>query len=218
MEAAGDSTSGGSASQRPSKPPAEKATKTPRSERSAVRGKFTSAWRRNVADRWVIYWRLTSRLPWAEIVARDGRSERTLRGVVEDYLENVQEGDAVRPLERDPVALVESMLAELELMRDTLAAITRTNENDAVVVAAVREWRRLARDVRELLQAVGVLPRELPTLRYTLELREAAKLLSRLLAGLEDGSQTPAAITEHMERWAGVVVTPTDESAAFAAA
>lgn len=72
-------------------------------------------------------------------------------------------------------------------MRDTLAEILRTNENDTGVVAAVREWRRLARNVRELLQTVGVLPRELGTMRFTLEVREMAELLDGLLDGLEDG-------------------------------
>lgn len=170
-----------------------------------------------MADRWVIYWRTQERLSWAEIVARDGRSERTLRGVVEDYLENVQEGDAVHPLDRDPVELVESMLSELALMRDTLAEISRTNENDAVVVAAVREWRHLARDVRDLLQAVGVLPRELGTMRFTLEVRAMAELLDGLLDGLEDGTVNPAHVREEVCRWAGVEA-PASEDTALAAA
>jgi hypothetical protein len=112
MHATGKSTSGitrkrASVSSSP-KPPAQTARKTPRSARSASKGRFKSGWEKNVADRWTIHWRVVERLPWSEIVKRDGRSERALRAVVDDYLEHVQEGDAVRPLERDPVELVES--------------------------------------------------------------------------------------------------------------
>lgn len=199
------------------KPPAKTVRKTPRTARSASKGRFKSGWEKNVADRWVIHHRLMERLPWSEIVERDGRSERALRAVVDDYLEHVQEGDAVRPLERDPVALVESMVSELCIVRDTIQAVVAHTENDATIVAAAREWRRLARDVRELLQAVGVLPRELGTIRFTLEVRAMAERLGGLLDGLEDGTVNPAQVREEVCRWAGVEA-PASEDTALAAA
>jgi hypothetical protein len=190
------------------KPPAKTARKTPRSARSASKGRFKSGWEKNVADRWVIHYRLIERLPWSEIVERDGRSERALRAVVNDYLEHVQEGDAVRPLEHDPVELVESMLSELIVMRDTMVGLVRSSDNDRVVVAAMREWRRLARDVRELMQAAGVLPREFGTMRFTLEVREAAELLGGLLDGLEDQSVTPQEVRAKVAEWSGLKALP----------
>ncbi len=195
-----DSTSGKTRVPRPSKPPAKTARKTPRCERSPVRGKFTSAWRRNVADRWVVHWRVQDRLPWSEIVARDGRAERTLRAVVDDYLENVQEGDFVRPLGRDPIELVESMLNELAIMRDTVQAIVASSENEAVIVAAVREWRRIVKEVRELLQATGKLPRDLSVLRHLVEVRELSDVLDGLLDRLESGDITPQAVRTEVAR------------------
>ena len=82
------------------------------------------------------------RLPWSEIVERDGRSERALRAVVDDYLEHVQEGDAVRTLEHDPIELVESLLNELTIMRDTMVGLVNTSEDERVIVSAGREWGR----------------------------------------------------------------------------
>ncbi len=171
-----------------------------------MRGKIKSGWRRNVADRWVIHWRVAERLPWSEIVARDGRAERTLRGVVNDYLKHVEEGDFMRTLDRDPVELVESMLSELTVMRDTMVGLVQSSDNEAVVVAAGREWRRLVKEVRELLQAVGKLPRELGTMRHLVEIRELADVLGRLLDGLEEGTVTPQEVRMQVAEWAGVEV------------
>ncbi|MGA9876457.1 MAG: hypothetical protein WBQ21_11680 [Solirubrobacteraceae bacterium] len=173
-------------------------------ERSPSKRKIKSAWRRNVADRWVIHWRTQDRLPWAEIVARDGRSERALRKVVTDYMENVEEDDFVRPLERDPVELVEGLLSELMIMRDTMVAIVQSEEQAAVVVAATQEWRRLIKEVRELLQAAGLLPRDLGRLRNLLEARELADMLDRTLDELEAGTVSPAQVRTRVCEWAGV--------------
>jgi hypothetical protein len=143
------------------KPPAKAARKTPRSARSASKGRFKSGWEKNVADRWVIHWRVIERLQWSEIVKRDGRSERALRAVVNDYLEHVQEGDAVRPLEQDPIALLTATLDRLAIMRDMMVGLVQSTENELVVVAAAREWRHVEKELRELMIAVGVLPRDL---------------------------------------------------------
>jgi hypothetical protein len=43
---------------------------------------------------------------------------------VDDYLEHVQEGDAVRPLEQNPIDLLAAMLDRLTIMRDTMAGLT----------------------------------------------------------------------------------------------
>jgi len=173
-----------------------------------VKGKITSGWRRNVMDRWVIHWRVFEKQPWAEIVKRDGRQRRTLERVVDDYLKHVEEGDAVRPLDRDPVELIESMLNELTVMRDTMAGLVQTSEHEAVVVAAGREWRRLVKEVRELLQGVGKLPHELGTMRHLIEVRELADVLDRLLDRLEAGTITPQELRAQVAEWSGVQQLP----------
>lgn len=181
------------------KPPAKK----PAAKRKPGQ-KVPSGWRRNVADRWVIHWRVFERLAWKEIVVRDGRQERTLRRVVDDYLKHVEEGDAVRPLQRDPIELIEGMLNELTVMRDAMVGISQSSDQDSVVVAAVREWRRLVKEVRELLQGVGVLPKELGTMRHLVEVRELAETLERLLDRLEEGTITPAELRAQIAEWSGV--------------
>jgi hypothetical protein len=198
------------------KPPAKAARKTPRNARSASKGRFKSGWEKNVADRWVIHARLFERLPWREIVERDGRSERALRAVVDDYLEHVQEGDAVRPLEQDPVALLTATLDRLAIMRDTMVGLMQSTESELVMVAAAREWRHVEKELRELMMAVGVLPRDLWKLRHVMEAREAADLLDRLLDGLEDGSLTARDVRARMTEWSGV--PPVIESTTPAAA
>jgi hypothetical protein len=186
------------------KPPAKTARKTPRSARSASKGRFKSGWEKNVADRWVIHQRLIERLPWSEIVKRDGRSERALRAVVNDYLEHVQEGDAVRPLEQDPIDLFAAMIDRLAIMRDTMAGLVQNTENELVIVAAAREWRHSEKELRELLMAVGKLPRDLGTLRHLVEVRELADLLGRLLDRFEAGEIGAGDVREQVNRWAGV--------------
>jgi hypothetical protein len=201
------------------KPPAKTARKTPRSARSASKGRFKSGWEKNVADRWTIHWRLIERLSWGEIVQRDGRSERALRVVVDDYLEHVQEGDAVRPLEQDPLDLLAAMVDRLTLMRDTMAGLVQNSENELVIVAAAREWRHGEKELRDLLLAVGKLPRDLGRIAFALEAREAARLLDRLLDELESGEIGPAGVRERMAAWAGVgVEAQAIEGAALAAA
>ena len=186
------------------KPPAKTARKTPRSVRSASKGRFKSGWEKNVADRWVIHWRAVERLPWNEIVERDGRSERALRAVVNDYLEHVQEGDAVRPLEQDPIDLLASLLNELTIMRDRMVAMAATSTNEPVVIGATREWRCLVKEIRELLQAVGKLPRDLGALRHLIEVREMAVVLDKLLDSFEDGSCSAQQVRARLAEWAGV--------------
>lgn len=199
------------------KPPAKTARKTPRTARSAKRGRFKSGWEKNVADRWAIHARVFERLPWSEIVERDGRSERALRAVVNDYLEHVQEGDAVRPLELDPIDLLTAMVDRLTIMRDTMAGLMQSTDNELVIVAAAREWRHAEKELRDLLMAVGKLPRDLGKIAFALEAREAADLLDRLLDGLEDGTLSPTQVREHVCRWAGVGA-PAGEDTALAAA
>lgn len=204
VPATGHSSSGKSRAKRTGKPPTGRPRKATAAERSPSKQKIKSRWRRNVADRWVIHWRTQDRLPWTEIVARDGRSERVLRKVVADYMENVEEGDFVRPLERDPVELIEGLLSELMVMRDTMVAVVQSEEQAAVVVAAAREWRRLVKEVRELLQAAGLLPRDLGRLRTLLEARQLSDMLDHTLDELEAGTVSPAQVRARVCGWAGV--------------
>lgn len=155
-------------------------------------------------DRWVIHWRVFEGLGWSEIVKKDGRQERTLRRVVDDYLKNVEDGDAVKPLERDPLDIIESMVSELAIMRDTMQALVARSDDEKTVVAGVREWRRLVKEVRELLQGVGKLPRELGTLRHLVEVRELSEKLDGWLDRLEDGRITPQELRAQVAEWAGV--------------
>lgn len=192
-----------SASRSP-KPPAKTVRKTPRSARSASKGRFKSGWEKNVADRWAIHARVFEGLPWSEIVERDGRSERALRAVVSDYLEHVQEGDAVRPLERDPIELVESLLNELTILQDTMVGLVNTSEDARVIVAATREWRRLMKEARELLQAVGKLPRDLSVMGHLVEVRELSDTLDGVLDQLEAGTITPQQVRARVAEWACV--------------
>ncbi len=147
---------------------------------------------------------------------RDGRSERALRAVVDDYLEHVQEGDAVRPLEQDPIALLTATLDRLAIMRDTMVGLMQSTESELVIVAAAREWRHVEKELRDLMIAVGVLPRDLWRLRHVMEAREAADLLDRLLDGLEDGSLTARDVRARMTEWSGV--PPVIEGTTLAAA
>lgn len=155
-------------------------------------------------DRWVIHWRVFEKQGWAEIVRKDGRQERTLRRVVDDYLANVESGDAVRPLERDPLDLIESMVNELTVMRDTMLALVQSSTDERVTITAAREWRRLVKEVRELLQGVGKLPRELGTMRHLVEVRELSDMLDRNLDKLEAGDITPQELRATVAEWAGV--------------
>jgi hypothetical protein len=73
-----------------------------------------------------------------------------------------------------------------------------------VIVAATREWRHAEKELRDLLIAVGKLPRELSTLRHLVEVREMADLLGRLLDRFEAGEIGAGDVRAQIDEWAGV--------------
>jgi hypothetical protein len=80
----------------------------------------------------------------------------------------------------------------------------QSTENELVIVAAAREWRHVEKELRDLLIAVGVLPRDLWKLRHVIEVREAADVLEGLLDGLEDGSLTAQQVRARIAEWTGI--------------
>jgi len=142
-----------------------------------------SAWQRQLRDRQVIHWRLFERLPWSVVAKRDGRTERQLRRVVDDYQRHVEDCDlAFSPLERDAVELVRMALDRLEIVRDTLTSIAANAETDAVAVGALRTALHAEAQVLELLQAVGKLPYDLGQMHRVIEERQLAE---GMLAAME---------------------------------
>lgn len=152
----------------------------------------------------MIHWRVFEGESWESIAKRDGRTVRAVEKVVSDYLANVEEGDVVKPLERDPIVLIEGLLNELTVVRDVMVGLVEHSDDERVIVAAGREWRRVMKEARELLQAVGKLPRDLSVLRHLVEVRELSDMLDRVLDQLEAGTITPAQVRARVAEWAGV--------------
>jgi len=82
---------------------------------------------------------------------------------------------------RDPIAIVHSMLDRLEAWVEQLAEVADTTSTDAVQIAAINAQMSALTRTAELMQATGILPHDLGTLRLELDVQSlAVKLVSVL--------------------------------------
>jgi hypothetical protein len=82
---------------------------------------------------------------------------------------------------RDPIQIVHSMLDRLESWVEQLAEVADSSETDTIKIAAVNAQLNALTRTAELMQATGILPHDLGTLRLELDVQTlAVKLVSVL--------------------------------------
>jgi len=89
---------------------------------------------------------------------------------------------------RDPIAIVHSMLDRLESWVEQLAEVADASATDTVKIAAINAQLNALTRTAELMQATGILPHDLGTLRLELDVQTLAV---RLVTVLTEQGATP---------------------------
>jgi hypothetical protein len=89
---------------------------------------------------------------------------------------------------RDPIAIVHSMLDRLESWTEQLAEVADASGTDTVKIAAINAQLNALTRTAELMQATGILPHDLGTLRLELDVQTLAV---RLVTVLTEQGATP---------------------------
>jgi hypothetical protein len=89
---------------------------------------------------------------------------------------------------RDPIAIVHSMLDRMESWVEQLAEVADTTTTEATEIAAINAQMNALTRTAELMQATGILPHDLGTLRLELDVQTLAV---RLVTVLSEQGATP---------------------------
>jgi hypothetical protein len=118
-----------------------------------------------------------SGLPWSEIAAEHGISCRQCRTIVSEF------GKAgITPRLRDPVEVVDQMLERYEAFQERLIDIADTATNDSARVGAIKAAMDAMKAQAELMQAIGVLPRDLGRMAVEIDVVQTAMAAIEVLA------------------------------------
>ena len=159
---------------------------------------------RAVRDRLAIELRVFERRPLAEVAAFDGRSERQLERVVAGYEAHIAEhGEPPSELDLDPLAILRASLHRYGFQRELLYHAAANATTSAELVGAVKALAAIEEKQTAVLQAVGLLPRELRA-GCLAEVGELSDMLDKTLDELEAGTVTPAQVRGRVCDWAGV--------------
>jgi hypothetical protein len=114
---------------------------------------------------------------WSRIARRHHVSDRHARRVVAEHRDT-----APSLLHRDPVEAIEETLAAYDAAIDDLAILASETRHDSTKLGAIKARLEVHRSRVELLQTVGVLPRDLGHIGVIVDVRRIA---ARLVAVLD---------------------------------
>jgi hypothetical protein len=87
----------------------------------------------------------------------------------------------------DPMTFIQETLGQYEAGIEELAMLAANSAQPSVKVAAIKTRMEAVRGRLELLQAVGVVPQNLGTIRVETDAREIARLIVNVLEAYDDG-------------------------------
>lgn len=87
----------------------------------------------------------------------------------------------------DPMTFIQETLGQYEAGIEELALLASNTNHPTVKVAAIRTRIEAVKGRLELLQAVGVVPQNLGTIRVETDAREIARLIVNVLEAFDDG-------------------------------
>jgi hypothetical protein len=105
-------------------------------------------------------------IPTSSVAQTFGVSESTVENVLREYRESQPELRTV-----DPIQIVEEMIFEIRGAIGELALAGSTSKQEAVRVGAVAKKLDALKQLQVLMQAVGVLPNDLGTLKIDMDVR-----------------------------------------------
>jgi len=121
---------------------------------------------------------------WAYIAQKHGMQVRGAQTVFEKWRKN----NAGTYKGRDPLAIVHQMLDRLEAWVEQLAEMADSSRSDQTRIAAINGQLAVLVRTTELLQATGLLPHDLGTLRVEMDIQVLA---ARLVSVLQEQGATP---------------------------
>jgi hypothetical protein len=113
---------------------------------------------------------------WAAIAERHGLSERRCHEIWSTYW-------ATQPSlgEIDPVEAVNEAIAQHDALVEDLARLAETSTQDAVRLGVLKAKREAMRERLILMQAVGLLPRDLGLLKHEVDVRRIIQVFMAAL-------------------------------------
>lgn len=103
----------------------------------------------------------------------------------------------------DPIDVVEQVLFELRGSIEELALISSTTKNDNVRVGAIAKKLQATQQMTALMQATGVLPNDLGTLKVDMDVRVFAATVLRVFTEEGIPDETVAKVMAEVEQFSG---------------
>jgi hypothetical protein len=121
---------------------------------------------------------------WTYLTAKYNLTERHCKDIYQTWREQNQ----ATYQGRDPIAIVHGMLDRLEAWVEQLAEVADNTATEATEIAAINAQMNALTRTAELMQATGILPHDLGTLRLELDVQTLAV---RLVTVLTEQGATP---------------------------
>lgn len=128
-------------------------------------------------------------LPMAEIMQIDGRSERTLHGVLESHA-RFGISNSADLLRVDPVTIMQRMLDRVETVYAAAFETAMDSREGSPRVGALRLMLDAQLRQMEMLQHLNLLPRNLGTFRHVIDLRAFGERMVQALEAVEADKMT----------------------------
>lgn len=103
----------------------------------------------------------------------------------------------------DPIDVVEEMLFELRGSIEELALVSSTTTNDNVRVGAIGKRLDALKQMAHLMQATGVLPNDLGTLKVDMDVRAFAATVLRVFADEDVPDKTVGKVMDAISQFSG---------------
>lgn len=124
---------------------------------------------------------------WAEVTEVDGRTERQLRRVWDQWRAQPRQ---VELLNRRPMENLEALIRRLRLSWRLFAHEAAHAEQDTARIAAVRGMMQADAQLTEVLMAVGHLPENLSLAASEDALRELARTMANVMHDVMEGKMS----------------------------
>lgn len=134
----------------------------------------------------------------ATVAETFGVSERHVQNVMAEYRESQP---SLRTI--DPIETVEQVLFELRGTIEELALISSSTKQDAVRVGAISKKLDATKQMTALMQATGVLPNDLGTLKVDMDVRAFAATVLRVFTEEGVPQETVAKVMDEIASFTG---------------
>lgn len=142
-------------------------------------------------------------IPTSSVAQTFGVSVKTVETVMREYRESQP---ALRTV--DPIQIIEEMIFEIRGAIGELALTGSTSKYDAVRVGAVGKKLDALKQLQQLMQATGVLPNDLGTLKIDMDVRAFGSVVLNVFKSENVPEETVAKVMEEIRKFTGRPALP----------